>query len=90
MVSQGFINMSHIPSEYNLANILLKYWSYQSLYENLIKLILHYHGNGDEYLMANTIDISSFSQDGFEAVCISDTCGIKFLSTGDFFLKDVH
>ena len=41
----GIINISHIPSKYNLTNILSKHWSHQASYENLVKPLLHFHGD---------------------------------------------
>ena len=57
MVAQGFINIAHILSDYNLANILLKHWSHQALYKNLIKLLLHFHGDTDD-LIVNSVELS--------------------------------
>ena len=49
MVAQGYINLSHIASEYNVADVLSKNWGFKSCYKNLIKLFLSYHGNGSHY-----------------------------------------
>ena len=61
MVAQGFINLSHIPSEHNLADVLSKSWSFQACYENLVKPLLPYHGNGADY---DTIDVDELIDAG--------------------------
>ena len=63
MVAQGFINLSHIPSEHNLADVLSKHWSFQACYENLIKPLLSYHGDGDDY---DTIDVNELIDAGID------------------------
>ena len=49
MVAQGYISLSHIASEYNVVNVFSKNWGFKSCYENLIKPLLSYHGDGSHY-----------------------------------------
>ena len=53
MVAQGYINLSHISSEYNVADVLSKNWSFKACYKNLIKPLLSYHGDGSHYDVVN-------------------------------------
>ena len=61
MVAKGFIKIAHIPSEYNLTNILSKHWIHQALYQNLIKPLLHFHGNADN-LIVDLVKLSQLAQ----------------------------
>ena len=45
MISQGYINLQHLASEWNLADILTKNWSYQSSYHDLIQPVFCHSGN---------------------------------------------
>jgi len=89
MVAKGFIRISHIPSEYNLADILSKHWSHQASYENLIKPLLHFHGDADD-LIIDSLDIFQLDQDVFTATPLEDGCNIQLLDTGDFALIHGH
>jgi hypothetical protein len=44
LIACGYINLQHLRSEYNIADILTKHWGYQSTYE-LIRPIFHFGGN---------------------------------------------
>ena len=79
-VAQGFINLSHIPSEHNLADVLSKNWIFQACYENLSKPLLLYHGDGADY---DTIDLDKILYAGLDFefninIQASSTSGIKF------------
>ena len=89
MVAKGFINISHIPSEYNLADILSKHWSHQASYENLIKPLLHFHGDSDN-LIIDLVNISELNHHGFTAIPFDDKCDIQLFHTSDFVLMDGH
>ena len=43
LISQGFISMRHIGSQFNVADVLSKHWSHQSCYHRLIKPVLNHH-----------------------------------------------
>ena len=45
MISKGFILLSHIPSEFNAADIMTKQWKYQASYLHLLKPFLNHEGN---------------------------------------------
>ena len=44
MISQGYINLQYIASEWNFADILTKNWAYQSSYCELIQPVFHHAG----------------------------------------------
>ena len=48
MIAAGFINMVHIPSEFNPSDILTKHWSYQASYENILRPLFHCVGNAKD------------------------------------------
>ena len=80
IVTQGFINITHIPSEHNLADVLSKNWSFQACYENLIKLLLSYNGDGADY---NTINLNKMLDAGIDFefdinIQAFSTSGLKF------------
>ena len=43
LLAKGFIKLSHIRSQYNVADTLSKHWSHQSNYHNLIHPLLNAH-----------------------------------------------
>lgn len=88
MVAQGFIKITHVPSECKLADNLSKHYSHQASYNNLIKLLLHFHSDGDEYFTVNSIDLSHLSHDGIVALLICKSCNLQFLSAVYFILDD--
>ena len=87
MIAKNFINIAHIPSKYDLAEILSKNWNHQASYKNLIKSLLYFHCDDDNFVV-DSIDLSHLSYDGFDAVPSYNSCALEFLSTGEFFLKD--
>ena len=86
MVAKGFIHISHIPSEYNLAEILSKHWSHQALYNNLIKPLLNFHSDADDLI--ESVEISTLAQHGITVTPLDDKYDIQLFSMGDFALKD--
>ena len=45
MIACGYINLHHLRSEYNLADVLSKHWGHQNTYELLLKPIFHCIGD---------------------------------------------
>ena len=45
MIASGFLNMQHIPSEFNAADILSKNWGYQSAWKNTLQPIFNWAGD---------------------------------------------
>ena len=62
MVACGFINLHHLRSELNLADVLSKHWGHQSVYETLLKPVLHHVGNVGSLL---TQDEEIYVQESF-------------------------
>ena len=60
MVSQGYINMLHINSKYNFADILTKHWGYQGIYYELIQLVFHHEGNTAALFLDDTLKVDTF------------------------------
>ena len=57
MISQGYINLQHIASEWMFANILTKNWAYQSSYHELIQPVFHHAGNTAALFLDNTLEL---------------------------------
>ena len=76
-------------SEFNLAKILLNHWSHQVSYNNLIKPLLHYHGDGDEFSTHDSVDISQLSHGDFDAKPLHDSLYVQFVLTGDQVYRSV-
>ena len=57
MISQGYINLQHLASEWNFDDILTKNWSYQSSYYELIQPFFHYSGNTAALLLDDTLEV---------------------------------
>ena len=57
MISQGYINLQHIASEWNFSDILTKNWSYQSSYQELIQPVFHHAGNTAALFLDDTLKV---------------------------------
>ena len=59
MISQGYINLQHLSSEWNFAHILAKNWSYQSSYYELIQLVYVFchSGNTAALFLGDTLEV---------------------------------
>ena len=52
-----FINLQHVSSEWNMANVVSKHWSYQKVYNNILKPVLHYKGNTKVLVIRGIMDV---------------------------------
>ena len=57
MISQGYINMLHIETKYNFADILTKHWGYQGTYYELIQPVFCHKGNTAALFLDNTLEV---------------------------------
>ena len=57
MISRGYINLQHLASEWNFADILTKNWSYQSSYHELIQPVFHHFGNIAALFLDDTLEL---------------------------------
>jgi hypothetical protein len=55
LIACGYINLQHLKSECNIANILTKHWGHQSTYE-LIRRIFHFGGNTAALYFDDTLE----------------------------------
>ena len=44
-IAAGYINLVHIPSEFNASDVLSKHWGYQQVWKNILQPLLHFHGD---------------------------------------------
>ena len=56
MIACGYINLQHLKSECNIADILTKHWGYQSTYK-LIHLIFHFGGSTAALYFDDTLEV---------------------------------
>ena len=45
IIAAKYINLQHINSEFNIADIVSKHWSYQSVYNNILRPLFHFEGD---------------------------------------------
>ena len=64
MISRGYINLQHLASEWNFADILTKNWSYQSSYHELIKPVFHHSGNTAALFLNDTLELDVSIESG--------------------------
>ena len=64
IISQGWINLRHIPSSFNASDPLTKHWGYQSaVWKTILQPLLHHQGdtrslvNDDTYLVDGSATI---------------------------------
>ena len=57
MISWGYINLQHLASEWNFADILTKNWSCQSSYYELIQPVFHHFGNTAALFLDDTLEL---------------------------------
>ena len=57
MISRGYINLQHLASEWNFADILTKNWSYQSSYHKLIQLVFIILETQQLFFLDNTLEL---------------------------------
>ena len=57
MISQGYINLQHLASKWNFADILTKNLSYQSSYHELIQPVFHHSRNTVALFLDNTSEL---------------------------------
>ena len=57
--------MLHIETKYNVADILTKYWGYQSTYYELIQPVFHHEGNTAALFLDDTLEVDvSIDEEG--------------------------
>ena len=56
MISRVYINLQHLASQWNFADILTRNWSYQSSYYELIQPVFHHSGNTAAAFLDDTLE----------------------------------
>jgi nuclear transport factor 2 (NTF2) superfamily protein len=56
LIAWEYINLQHLRSECNIADILTKHWGYQSTY-GLIRPIFHFGGNTAALYFDDTLEV---------------------------------
>ena len=85
MVARGYINMLHIISKYNFADILTKHWGYQgTYYHELIQPVFHHVGNTANLFLDNTLEVdASFNPEEMIGILGSDRFLYERVATSD-------
>ena len=60
MISRRYINLQHLASKWNFADILTKNWSYQSSYHELIQPVFHHSGNTAALFLDDTLELDIY------------------------------
>ena len=67
MISRGYINMLHIETKYNFADILTKHWDYQGTNYELIQPVFHHEGNTVAMFLDDTFKVdASINEEGMK------------------------
>ena len=67
ILSQQYINLMHIKSEYNCSDVLTKHWGYNVVWKHILQPLFHFAGNtanlmyDDTLLVDTSIDESKLS-----------------------------
>ena len=64
MISRGYVNLQHLASEWNFADILTKQWSYHSCYRELVQPFFHHSGNTAALFLDNTLELDVAIEEG--------------------------
>ena len=64
MISRGYVNLQHLASEWNFADILTKQWSYQSCYRELVQPVFHHSGNIAALFLDDTLELDVAIEEG--------------------------
>ena len=58
------MNLQHLVSEWNVADILTRNWSHQSSYYELIQPVFHHSGNIAALFLDNALEVDVFNAEG--------------------------
>ena len=64
MISRGYVNLQHLASEWNFADIPTKQWSYQSCYRELVQPVFHHSGNTAALFLDDTLELDVAIEEG--------------------------
>ena len=62
ILAAKFINLQHISSEFNLANIVSKHWSYQSVYANILRPTFYFEGDTGHLFEDDTLTVDCYTE----------------------------
>ena len=57
MIASGFLNMQHLPSEYNAPDIYSKNWGYQSAWKQILQPIFNWSGDVNNLIEQDLVHI---------------------------------
>lgn len=61
VISAKYINLQHIKCQFNLADTVSKHWSYQSVYEGLLKPTFYFEGDTSQLFEDNLLYANSYT-----------------------------
>ena len=62
IIACKFVNLQHVASEWNMADVISKHWSYQKVYEKILKPILHFKGDTSALVNEYKYGVSNISE----------------------------
>ena len=84
MISRGYINLQHLASEWNFANILTKNWSYQSSYHESIQPFFRHSGNTAVLFLHDTLELDvSIAEGSIFGILGSDKISSRPMTEGE-------
>ena len=84
MISRGYINLQHLASEWNFADILTKNWSYKSSYYELIQPFFRHSGNTAALFLDNTLGVDvSIAEESIFDILRSEKRSKKPMADGE-------
>ena len=62
IIAAQYINLQHLNSQFNISDILSKHWSYQSVYENILKPVFYFEGDTGHLFEDDTLFVDRYTE----------------------------
>ena len=72
ILSQGYIHLMHIKSEFNCSDILTKHWGYNSVWQHILQPLFHYAGDTGNLIYDDTLFVDISTDDTALSSTIND------------------
>ena len=60
VIAARYINLQHLRSEFNLADVVSKHWSHQSVYDGLLKPTFFFEGDTGHLIEDNLLYVDNY------------------------------
>ena len=61
ILAAKFINLQHLSSQFNIADIVSKHWSYQSVYANILRPTFYFEGDTGHLFEDDTLTVNCYT-----------------------------